>query len=46
MSGLIGVIDNAYHKVKGDQEEAEEKHTLTGKRPFLSYPSPEFTDTT
>jgi len=31
MSGLLGAVDKAYHHVKGDQEVADEKHTVTGK---------------
>ncbi|GAA5989816.1 hypothetical protein JCM5350_002952 [Sporobolomyces pararoseus] len=30
MSGLLGVVDKAYHHVKGDQEAADEKHTVSG----------------
>jgi len=39
MSGLIGAIDKTFHKVKGDQEAAEAKHTMTGKSRTLSLPS-------
>ncbi|GAA5915895.1 uncharacterized protein JCM6883_003086 [Sporobolomyces salmoneus] len=30
MSGLMGAVDKAYHHVKGDQEAADEKHTVSG----------------
>ncbi|GAA6025474.1 hypothetical protein JCM11491_000543 [Sporobolomyces phaffii] len=30
MSGLIGAVDKAYHHVKGDQAQADEKHSVTG----------------
>jgi len=42
MSGLIGAIDKTFHKVKGDQEAAEAKHTMTGKVVLFPFPPVNF----